>query len=183
MNYNTIILQSPVIIAELGAGYGRFGYVFLKALPNIKYVIFDIPPALFVSQWYMGKVFPDKKIFKARSFQRFQEIQEEYEQSEIAFFLPHQMELFPEKHFHLFINVSSLGEMRPDQINNYFSQINRLTRDYFYSKQWITSVNPDDNLVIRQEDYPAFPNWTVLYNRPSEIQRKFFEALYQINEK
>lgn len=37
-------------IGELGAGYGRVGYVFLKALPRSTYTIIDIPPALNVAQ-------------------------------------------------------------------------------------------------------------------------------------
>jgi putative sugar O-methyltransferase len=178
---NSVDFHKPIVIGELGAGYGRLCYVFLKALSNVKYVIFDIPPAIYISQWYLQKVFPDKRIFKLRAFQSFREIQDEYEQCEVAFFLPEQMELFPEKHFHLFVNVSSFGEMRLDQIRNYFSQINRLTHGYLYSKQWITSVNPEDNLVICQEDYPVPQNWATLYRRPAEIQRKFFEALYRID--
>ena len=178
---NEVILPSPLVVGELGAGYGRLAYVFLKAQQNVKYVIFDIPPAIFISQWYLSRVFPDKKIFKVRSFMDFQEIQEEYEQSDIAFFLPEQMELLPEKHFNLFVNISSLGEMKTGQIRNYLSQIDRLTRGYFYTKQWITSVNPDDNVVIRQEDYPISPTWEKVYERPAAVQKRFFEALYRTN--
>lgn len=174
-------LPAPLVAGELGAGYGRLAYVFLKACKDVKYVIFDIPPAIFISQWYLSRVFPDKKIFKVRQFNNFQEIQHDYEQSDIAFFLPEQLELFPEKHFGLFINISSFGEMRSDQIRNYFTQIGRLTRGYFYTKQWVTSINPDDNIVIRQEDYPVSPQWQKVYERPTAVQKKFFEALYKIS--
>ena len=39
-------------LAELGAGYGRLGYVLLKTT-KCRYFVFDIPPALYVSQWYL----------------------------------------------------------------------------------------------------------------------------------
>lgn len=177
---NEVALSSPLVMAELGAGYGRLAYIFLKARHDVKYVIFDIPPAIFISQWYLSQVFPDKKIFKVKSFTDFQDIRQEYEQSDIAFFLPEQLEFFPDKHFNLFINISSLGEMRMDQIKNYFSQIGRLTHGYFYTKQWITSVNSEDNLIIRQQDYPVLPSWKRIYERPAAVQKKFFEALYKI---
>ncbi|MCR4298184.1 MAG: putative sugar O-methyltransferase, partial [Gallionella sp.] len=178
---NEVTLPSQLVVGELGAGYGRLAYVFLKVRKGVKYVISDIPPAIFVSQWYLSRLFPDKKIFKVRPFKDFREIQEDYEQSEIAFFLPEQLELLPEKHFGLFINISSLGEMRFDQIGNYFSQIERLTHGYFYTKQWVTSVNLDDNIVIRQGDYPVAPQWEKVYERPALVQERFFEALYRIN--
>jgi len=173
--------SAPLVVGELGAGYGRLAYVFLKAHRNVKYVIFDIPSAIFISQWYLSNVFPDKNIFRVKSFRNFEEIREEYEQSDIAFFLPEQMELFPEKHFNLFITISTLGEMKADQIRNYFSQIDRLTRGYFYTKQWIVSVNPNDDIVISQADYPVPPTWKNIYERPVVVQKSFFEALYRTN--
>ena len=39
-------------LGELGAGYGRLGYVLLKTT-KWRYFVFDIPPALYVSQWYL----------------------------------------------------------------------------------------------------------------------------------
>jgi len=177
----TDFANQPVkVVGEVGAGYGRLAYVFLLANPGIKYVIFDIPPAIYIAQWYLRRVFPDRKIFTVRQFHDFMEIQDDYEQSDIAFFLPEQLALFPEKHFDLFINISSFGEMRPDQIKNYFSQIERLCDGYFYTKQWITSINQDDNIVIRQDEYPVLPEWKEMYNRPTSVQPKFFEALYKI---
>jgi len=51
-------------ILELGAGYGRTAYVFLKMIPNVKYIIVDIPPALYLAEKYLSNQFRDKKIFK-----------------------------------------------------------------------------------------------------------------------
>ena len=34
----------------------------------MKYTIIDIPPALFISQWYLSNSFEDKKVFKFRDF-------------------------------------------------------------------------------------------------------------------
>jgi len=175
-------LDARVEICELGAGYGRNAYVFLKAFPNCKYVVVDIPPALYVSQHYLSSVFPERRIFPFRCFESFDEVEDELEQAEIAFLLPHQAKLLPPKSFDLFVNISSLHEMRPEQIAAYFDLIDHLTRSYFYSKQWFVSENPIDGVSIKHDDYPVPAHWRELYLRPARVQTAFFEAMYAVSQ-
>lgn len=170
----------PSTICELGAGYGRNAYVFLKAMPRCKYIIVDIPPALYVSQHYLSTVFKDRKIFKFRCFSRFDDIAREYDQSDVVFLLPHQAEMLPKKSINLWINISSLHEMNMGLINAYFRLIDTLTKGFFYSKQWIVSHNPSDDIVVKQGDYPVPAHWRELYHRVAKVQTNFFEALYAI---
>lgn len=172
-------LKSKFNVAELGAGYGRLAYVFLKALPESKYCIIDIPPALYISQEYFKKVFPDKKLFLFRSFHNFKEIEKEFNESQIRFILPHQVRYIPRGFFDLFINISSLHEMRRDQIDNYLKQANRVTKGYIYTKQWRKSFAKDNNF-IREQDYPIPKDWKIVYQRRHPIQNMFFEALYRV---
>lgn len=163
-------------ICELGAGYGRTAYVLLERIPKLQYVIVDIPPALYVSQTYLSSVFANKKIFKWRPFTSYQEIREEYEQADIAFLLPSQIELLPAESFDLFVNISSLHEMRIDQIRYYFSQIQRLVKKDggFYMKEWKVSKIPFENVIIRREDYPL-KGWKLLHEQEVKVQTEFFE--------
>lgn len=164
---------------ELGAGYGRTAFVFLKQIPaDFRYIIVDIPPALYVSQRYLSSQFPERKIFRFRKFDDYAGVAEEFESSEIAFLLPSQLRLLPPKSIDLFISISSLQEMRRDQIEYFFAQIERLTARYFYLKQWKVSRIPFDNIVIREEDYPARGEWTRLFRRECLVQTDFFEAMY-----
>ncbi|MFC2049205.1 putative sugar O-methyltransferase, partial [Chlamydiota bacterium] len=167
-------------VMELGAGYGRNASVFLQKHPDIRYIIVDIPPALYVSQTYLSNRFPNKKVFSFRPFRTFEEVRDEWEGSSICFLLPHQAKLLPEKSVDLFLNISSLQEMRIDQIAYYFAEIDRLVRGHFYTKQWKVSYIPQEDVTIRQEDYPVYPNWRSIYARPCAVQTPFFEALYQI---
>jgi putative sugar O-methyltransferase len=167
-------------IAEIGAGYGRVAYVFLSILTNSSYCIIDIPPALFIAQNYLSKVFPDEKIFKFRPFNSYEEIRKEFEESRIRFLMPHQVKLLPKKYFDLFINISSLHEMTREQIKNYISQINLLCKGYFYTKQWRKSRTKDNNFITEQE-YPTPKNWKVVQKRSRHpIQKMFFDTLYKI---
>lgn len=170
-------------VMELGAGYGRTAYVFLKKEPALKYIIVDIPPALYVSQRYLSSQFPSRKVFSFRSFSDYSQIREEFESSDIAFVLPSQLALLPSKTVDLFINISSLQEMRMDQIEYFFGEIVRNTRGCFYMKQWMESRIPYDNIVIRESDYPVGRGWKRLFRRQCSVQAKFFEAMWEIGEK
>ncbi len=167
-------------ILELGPGYGRTAFVFLSLLPSVRYVVADIPPALAVSERYLSSVFKDRRIFRYRPFRSYGEVQEEFERAEIAFLLPHQLELLPEKSVDLFVNISSLHEMRLDQIRYYFAVLGRLVRKYFYLKQWRESNIPLENVTIRETDYPIPAEWRKIYWRPCAVQDYFFEALFEI---
>ncbi|HUI44493.1 MAG TPA: putative sugar O-methyltransferase [Nitrospirota bacterium] len=117
--------HDKVTICELGAGYGRNAYVYLKAFPHCKYIIIDIPPALYIAQHYLTSVFRDKKIFVFRPFDRLSDVESEFNAADIVFLLPHQAEMLPAKIVDLFINISSLHEMKIDQIHAYFKLIDR----------------------------------------------------------
>lgn len=173
-----IDVNKKLEIAELGAGYGRLAYVFLKTLPNINYCIVDIPPALYVAQEYLKTIFPKEKIFLFRHFKSFKKVEKEFRNSRIKFLLPHQIEYLPKDYFDIMINISSLHEMRRDQIKNYLRQADRLTRGYFYSKQWKKS-HASDNDFILEDEYPIPSRWKNVFHQTHPIQNLFFEALYQ----
>jgi len=172
-----INLDKKLEIAEIGAGYGRLTYVFLKALPKTSYCIIDIPPALYISQEYLRRIFPKEKIFLFRPFKNFKEIEQEFRDARIKFLLPHQIEYLPKNYFDIMINISSLHEMRRDQINNYVKQENRLTRGFMYLKQWKKARTKDNNF-IEEHEYSIPARWQKIYHHTHPIQNLFFEALY-----
>lgn len=175
-----INLKNNARIAEIGAGYGRLAYVFLKTLQKSKYTIIDIPPALFISQTYLSSIFSARKIFKFQPFTSFTQIKLNYEKAKIAFLLPNQFEKLPPAYFDLIINISSLHEMTQPQINNYFKLINKIGAKYFYTKQWRKS-RTRDNQFIEEVSYPVPSNWKTIFQRKHPVQSMFFEALYKIH--
>lgn len=178
---DNIKLGKKAEIAELGAGYGRTAHIFLKALPDISYTIIDIPPALYIAEEYLSSLFPKKKIFNFRHFDKFKNIEKEYKTARIRFLTPNQIEMLPRGTFDLVINISSLHEMDRHQIKNYLKQIGRVSNGYFYTKQWRRS-RVKDNQYIREDEYPVTKKWKSLFIRQHPIQKMFFEALYQVNQ-
>lgn len=167
-------------IIELGPGYGRTAYFIKRFKPDVQYVFVDIPPALYIAQRYMKQVFPKSRIFNFRPFESYNEVRSEIEKADLVFLLPHQMEKLPKKWADMFINISSLHEMIPKQIKYYINQADRLTREYFYFKQWISDKMPEENIVISEKDYPIPKKWKKIYRRNCKVHTSFFESLYKI---
>jgi putative sugar O-methyltransferase len=174
-------LSPGSVVIELGAGYGRDAYTILATVPGVKYIIVDIPPALWVAETYLRHQFPESRIFTYREFGAFSEIEAEFRECDIAFFLSTQITLLPPGLADLIINISSLHEMRPEQIAFYISEFDRLLKNegLFYFKQWKRSVIPFEGIVIRQADYHVPASWRIELSREAPIQTRFFEARYR----
>ena len=175
-------LTGELNVVELGAGYGRLGFVFLNAIKNCTYTVIDIPPALYVSQSYLSTIFPNEKVFAFRPFSSYAEIKDEFEAARIRFVAAHQIKLLPDKSADLFLNISSLHEMTMEQIRFYLTEIDRLTRSHFYTKQWRTSRSVDNGFRIRESEYPVPARWSTVYQERHPLQRMFFHALYQLDK-
>jgi len=170
----------PGGVLELGGGYGRVAWVFLEEFPETRYVMVDIPPALGVAQAYLTTLFPDRRAFRFRHFDSHDEVADELAEAQLAFLTPNQLELLEPLGVDLFINISSLHEMRPEQIAHYLGQVGRHTAGYFYTKQWQSWHNEADDVVIDRESYPIPESWRTMAARTHPIQRAFFEALYDV---
>jgi putative sugar O-methyltransferase len=165
-------------VCELGGGYGRNAFVTASLAPLSKYIMVDISPALGVSQEYLGAVFADKRHFRYREFATFDAVKGEFEAADFVFLLPHQLALLPDGSVDLFVNISSLHEMRMDQIRHYLSEIYRLVRPggHFYLKAWKLSKNAIEGIEVREEDYPL-GDWSEVFRRTPAVQTRFFETL------
>ncbi len=174
-------LKNHTVIAELGAGYGRLGYVFLKAMTNNTYVVIDLPGTLVIAQYYLSKVFSNEKILTYQKSKKLKKITKKIlSQYRIVFLAPWQLPDVDEKVFDLFINIYSFQEMTVDQIQNYFRLIDLTCCRLFFTKQFTRSYNPKDEIVILKKQYPVYSTWKKIYDRPSTISQDIFEALYKI---
>jgi len=175
------VLPSRPTILELGAGYGRNAFVILKDRPDAKLIVADIPPALWIAERYLSSVFPGKSVFKFREFAKFDNIAEEFERADIAFILSTQITMLPVDIADLILNVSSLHEMRPDQIAFYFGEFDRLLRSggHMYTKQWRSAKVLFENVTLIESDYPVPTHWKTVFSRQAPVQTKFYEALYR----
>jgi putative sugar O-methyltransferase len=165
-------------VAEIGGGYGRVAHVLMSAR-RCRYVMFDIPPALLVSQWYLSQLFPDRRIFKFRHIDSFASVREELEHADLAFFTINQIELFPPGFFDISINISSFHELRPEQIRHLMAQMFRITTRRCYLKQFWMYHNPYDGITVDSGIYiSALPtDWVTSHFEKDPVDSGFFELL------
>ena len=80
-------------VLEIGAGSGRFTQTFLTFNQNTKYIICDIPPAIYISYKRLKKVFKNKKVKLCFNCDNYVDFKKEYNQNDILFIFPHQIEI------------------------------------------------------------------------------------------
>lgn len=170
-----------IITAELGAGYGRLGYVFLNAIPKSTYIIIDLPGSLIIAQYYLQKVFSKEKILTFQKSSKIKKLDRKtLSKYSIVFLAPWQLPDIEDKTLDIFINIYSFQEMTMKQVKNYFSLIDSKCKGLFYTKQYFESDNPKDEVKIDLKDYPVNKKWEKIYEKPSTIHQLNFEALYRI---
>ena len=165
-------------VIELGAGYGRLAWVFGTMRPEVQYFVADIPPALYVSQIYLTSVFPEARAFSFRPFHAYHEVAAEMEQARFVFLEPQQLELLPDRYADLVITISTLHEMRPEQVKHYLEIIDRICGGVFFTKQWKRFYNHADGVTHRQDTYPIPNHWRLLHSGTPIVPGSFFEELY-----
>jgi hypothetical protein len=146
----------------------------------LRVVIVDIPPALALSQWYLTRAFPERPTHRFRPTDDHAGLRAALETAELAFLTPDQLAALPSLGLEVFVNISSLHEMRPDQIERYLQLAEDHCTGVMYSKQWERSDNVHDQIVVERHDYPIPAGWTTLLERSHPLQAGFFEALYRL---
>jgi len=178
--------SKKINILELGAGYGRDAYVILSSNSNARYIIVDIPPAIYVSEKYLSSIFPKLNIFSYKPFNNFKDIEKDFYKADIVFLLPFQLGKIPDETIDLILTISSLHEMKRNQIFNYIKQFNRVLKlnGFVYIKQWFSGAVLFEDITINKKDYPIPKNWKTIFDRAAPIHTSFFESFYKkINSK
>jgi|GEM_PF-2091200 len=164
-------------IVELGAGYGRLGFVLLCSAP-CRYVVVDIPPALHISQWYLTSVLPGKTAFRFRPWASFDAVAAELRGADMAFLTPDQFALLPAGLFDVGIAISNLAEMTREQCDMYLDLFDHTVREAVYIKQWVAQSNPLDGVDFVRSNFDMNPAWQPVINRLDALQDLFFETLW-----
>lgn len=165
-------------VGELGAGHGRLAEIFGRTT-NYRHYIFDITPALYVSQWYIKRLFPNEKIFEFRHFDHFDEIRDELQSSRFAFFTANQIEKLPDGTLDLFINMNSLMEMESEQIRNFLHQIDRLAKRAFLSRQFSHWTNALEGQTVTRESFALPERWRLAVDKPDDVHPEFFNQIWK----
>jgi putative sugar O-methyltransferase len=170
-------VQDPIEVLEIGGGYGRLAHAIFQARPVRRYMIVDIPPALQICARYLSRLVPNLRVFHARSFERWEDVSQEIEASNLVFLFPHQLQLLPNNYVDASLAISSLHEMRLSQANSYLAEMGRVSRWLIYSKQYWRYINPHDNIVLEQGQYNYPSQFSSVHLEDDPLNPTFFEQV------
>ena len=122
-------------ITELGAGIGLLSSCFMKLDKNIKYLIIDIPPASFISEYYLKNL--DFKVFGYREIKNKKEIKldEIFKDYQVCCIPSYRLDLLKDYNFDLFINIHSFQEIEKQASLNYINAIKNQTKYIYLDNQ------------------------------------------------
>jgi hypothetical protein len=143
---------------EIGAGYGRGAFALLHRFPQARYTIVDIEPAASISRWYLEQLLPGR----------------------VEVVSPDEMAALPTGAFGLGLSISSLQEMRADQVAGYLELLDRVCAGVVYLKQWARWDNQADGITQRFEDYPIPRRWQALFGGRAPVQTRFVQAAWEV---
>ena len=161
-------------VAELGAGYGRLAHVFSEAA-DVQYGVFDIPPALAVSQWYLTQMLGPERIVP---FSR-TPIRPPSDPGMIGFYTPDQLGRFPDGFFDVAQTISTLPEMPRRQADHFLALLAAKSSGALFLKQWRHWRNEADSAEYREEEYRLPQEWEFVRRRVDPIQPLFFNRLWR----
>jgi putative sugar O-methyltransferase len=165
-------------VAEIGAGYGRLAYVAALKYPQMKYCIFDIPPALAISQNYLTLVLGEETV---QMFSADTDSLDSNNLQRIKAFLPHQLEYFPDRYFDLIINISSFDEMMHEQVENYFSLIDQKCKGWLYVKGHETAPEWCQVSGGGLAELPYKTGWKLEYHGKDPFIANFVERIFSLH--
>lgn len=145
--------ESRPVVAELGAGYGKFAYFTLRNLYHFVYLDFDLPETLCLASYYLMKAFPDKRVLLYGEEPYTTATHARYD---LIFMPPWEMAKAGERTVDLFINKNSLGEMDKNSVNAYLRGIARATRYFFHLNHDVVPARIGDHQVgLLAHEYPV----------------------------
>ena len=151
---------SPGSIVEVGAGYGRTAYALLKVFPKATHTVVDIEPALTISRWYLTSLFPGARL---------------------RFLQPEEAQRLREGSADLVVSISSLHEMRRDQVQAYLDLFDRIAGGgVVYLKQWERWTNPVDGVTLAFDEYPVPTGWRSVFDEVAPVQTNFRHAAWRV---
>ncbi len=165
-------------VAEIGAGYGRLAHVYAATQPG-QYFVFDIPPALYVSQWYAAQVLGEKKVFKFRHFDRLEDVAGEMATASVIFLTANQIRKFPDRYFDMVLSISTLPEMRDEQARLYIELMQKLSRHAIFLKQWSAWENVLDQTQMDISSYQFGTDWRVTLDQTDPAEPRFFNRVWR----
>ena len=176
IEYYPELLTQKKVVLDLGAGWGRMGYLLKTINPLITYIVSDIPVSLMVSQYYLPSVLQGEKLFRYQDNKTIKSFSHGYfvNNTGLHFIASQDLAKLEDKSVDVFINIASFQEMTQAQVDSYFGIIHKVTKDILYLEQRY------EGDAVTRESYPYHPQWKKCVDRDVIFAPRYFESLYKM---
>jgi len=181
---NKSVATAPIIVAELGAGWGRLGYVLRSVNPKCTYVVFDLPEILLICQSYLPTLLKNPRVRGYdvnRTVSRFSA--EKLLEADLWFLCPQDIVRFDTGSINMIVNIASFQEMPKEYVAEYFRYFSTVANGgHCFLRQLRDGKSHGHNLdqIPGLADYPFPAEWKRNYLRSSTLSDEFFEAGFTI---
>jgi hypothetical protein len=176
LELNPALEHEPLIVGDLGAGWGRLGHVLLQVNPRARYVIFDIPESLLISSLYLPQMLPGASCSSYRETRGVSSFTREMLMSKALWFLASQdLARLPANGVDLMVNVASFQEMEAPQVNRYLEIIDEAAfgGHVYLRNNYIGAAS-------RQDNYRYPQGWLCRFSRNSAFSTQFHEGGWRV---
>lgn len=122
------------IFCDIGTGYGLLPCILKKEFVSSKFILVDLPELNILSYYFLKRFFPKNKICLSHEIENKELINKELiNQYDFIILEQEDLKKLDDKIVDCTINTASLGEMSKIDQKYYINQIDRITKQYFYS--------------------------------------------------
>lgn len=174
-------------ILEIGAGSGRTTETLISLFSDknkIKYVIVDIPPALYINYLRMKNNYKDKKIYICNDIKDEDNFEKILNDNDIILMLPHFLNFFKTKVFDITIAIDCLHEMDKKIIKYYMDKIDIVSKSLYFKVWNETYLAYSFNNHLKAQDKKSYfikDNWKLISQENCVFPSNYIETIYEIN--
>jgi putative sugar O-methyltransferase len=178
------LFRDPVVVVDLGSGWGRIGYVLKSVNPRSVYVACDLPEGLLVSSTLLARRLPGEAMHfypENRSVSEFTR-DRLLNDGGVRFIGPQDLDRFADESVDVFINVASFQEMTRDQVAMYFRVIDAKTRGIVYLQEYWDGARMGHvgSEIAGHAAYPFLPSWRECFTRNATFSDLYFESAHRV---
>jgi putative sugar O-methyltransferase len=172
----------PVVVADLGSGWGRLGHALLSVNPSATYLAVDLPEALLVAHEYLPRQLPGVPVGGYDAGRDGDITREQLGGGGLRFFGTHDLARFTPKSVDCLVNVASFQEMTREQVSRYLRLADRIAgRAVYVQEIWDARRHHLEDLAIGGIDEYEFPErWERVFLRNATFSEKIFEAGFRL---
>jgi putative sugar O-methyltransferase len=172
------VLDGPVVVVDLGAGWGRIGHVLKRVNPQAAYVVLDLPESLLVSEARLTELLPGERVAGYDESRRTEWFTREalLAHGGLRFGGPQDLARFEDGAIDVFVNVASFQEMTREQVTAYLGLADRTARHVYLQERWTRASALPEEIIAGWDAYELPERWRRRYLRDVPFTNAFFEA-------